>query len=439
MTLDLQRVADAMRARGAPPAKQVSGWSVDTRTLAPGDVYFALQGPNHDGHNFIRDAVEAGASAVVAQRSTGAPVELLVDDSLRALQDLAVWARRQWGGEVIGVTGSAGKTTTKDAIAHLLSVAMPTGKTVGNLNNHVGVPLSILRLPEKSRAAVLEMGMNHAGEIRDLAALAKPRVGVVTNVGYAHVEFFDSIEGVAAAKRELIEGLPADGVAVLNADDPLVSQFRFRHRGRSILFGFSESAEVRAQTLVTTNGRTRFRALGATFETTLTGRHSILNLLAAISVAQVYGIAAGRLGEAVRSFTAGKMRGERSEHNGVSIIDDCYNSNPEAAKSMIDVLRATPAQRRIAVLGEMLELGAQSARLHRQLGEHAAAAKIDLVVGIQGHAREIVQAALPNAHFFDTPEAAGDFVRENARPGDAVLFKGSRGVRVERALERFVA
>ncbi len=150
MTLDLQRVAEAMRAQGAPPAKQVSGWSVDTRTLAPGDVYFALQGPNHDGHNFIRAAVEAGASAVVAQRSTGAPVELLVDDSLRALQDLGAWARREWGGEVIGITGSAGKTTTKDAIAHLLSVAMPTGKTVGNFNNHVGVPLSILRLPEES-------------------------------------------------------------------------------------------------------------------------------------------------------------------------------------------------------------------------------------------------------------------------------------------------
>jgi UDP-N-acetylmuramoyl-tripeptide--D-alanyl-D-alanine ligase len=189
----------------------------------------------------------------------------------------------------------------------------------------------------------------------------------------------------------------------------------------------------------TAGGRTRFRALGADFETTLTGRHSILNLLAAIGVAQAYDIAAGRLRDAVRTFTIGRMRGERSEHNGVSIINDCYNSNPEAAKSMIDVLRATPAKRRIAVLGEMLELGAQSAELHREVGKHAAAAKIDLVIGVQGQARETVQAALPNAHFFDAPEAAGDYVRENAHPGDAVLFKGSRGVRVERALERFLA
>jgi UDP-N-acetylmuramoyl-tripeptide--D-alanyl-D-alanine ligase len=283
------------------------------------------------------------------------------------------------------------------------------------------------------------MGMNHAGEIRDLAGIAKPRVGVVTNVGYAHVEFFDSIEGVAAAKRELIEALPRDGVAVLNADDPFVSEFRRRHRGRSILFGFSESAEVRAQRVESAGGRTRFRALGVDFETTLTGRHSILNLLAAIGAAQACGISAGRLTEPVRTFTVGKMRGERSEHNGVSIINDCYNSNPEAAKSMIDLLRATPAERRIAVLGEMLELGTKSAELHRQVGKHAAAAKIDFVIGIQGHAREIVEAAPTNAHFFDTPESAGDYVREIARPGDAILFKGSRGVRVERALERFVA
>ena len=209
MTFPLQQVAGAMGAAGDPADVPVAGWSVDSRSLAPGDLYFALRGPNHDGHDYAARALEAGAVAAVVDHATGAPRELRVPDTLRALQDLGRWARRQWGGSVVGVTGSAGKTTTKDAIAHLLSVEIATGRTVGNFNNHVGVPLSILRLPDDCRVAVLEMGMNHAGEIRELAAIALPEIGVVTNVGYAHVEFFDSIEGVAAAKRELIEALPA--------------------------------------------------------------------------------------------------------------------------------------------------------------------------------------------------------------------------------------
>ena len=248
MTLNLQEVALAIGANTHPPPLAVAGWSVDTRTQNPGDVYFALRGPNHDGHDFLDAAIDKGASAVVVERADGrCPCELVVPDTERALQDLGAWARQKWGGKVIGVTGSAGKTTTKDAIAHLLETELPVGKTTGNFNNHVGVPLSLLRLPDGCRAGVIEMGMNHAGEIRRLAAIAKPDIGVVTNVGYAHVEFFDSIEGIAAAKRELIEGLPPDGVAVLNADDPRVSRFREVHPGRSVTFGFSEGADVRAE------------------------------------------------------------------------------------------------------------------------------------------------------------------------------------------------
>jgi UDP-N-acetylmuramoyl-tripeptide--D-alanyl-D-alanine ligase len=232
MTLDLQEVARARRAAGNPPPLPVTGWSVDTRTQNPGDLYFALRGPHHDGHDFVASAAARGAAGVVVERSCGAPRELVVSDTLVALQELAAWARAKWGGTVIGVTGSAGKTTTKDAIAHLLAVELPVGKTAGNFNNHVGVPLSILSLPDGCRAAVLEIGMNHAGEIRALAAIARPDVGVVTNVGYAHAEYFSSIEGVAAAKRELIEALPRSGVAVLNADDPRVLAFRDAHPGR---------------------------------------------------------------------------------------------------------------------------------------------------------------------------------------------------------------
>ena len=210
------------------------------------------------------------------------------------------------------MTGSAGKTTTKDAIAHLLETEFPVGKTNGNFNNHVGVPLSLLRLPDACRVGVIEMGMNHAGEIRHLAAIAQPDIGVVTNVGYAHVEFFDSIEGIAAAKREMIEGLPPDGVAVLNADDPRVSRFREVHPGRSVTFGFSEGADVRAENVEVTAAGSRFRCLGVDFESALSGRHAVMNLLAAIAVAHVFQIAPERLRPAVASFAVGNMRGERT-------------------------------------------------------------------------------------------------------------------------------
>src|ERR1019366_9035963 len=360
MSLNLQEVARAMRAAGRAPDIPVAGWSVDTRTQNSGDVYFALRGPNHDGHAFLAAAAEKGASAVVVDRpanvgqalSPANPPELVVGDTLRALGELGAWARRQWGRTVIGVTGSAGKTTTKDAIAHLLEVEFTVGRTVGNFNNHVGVPISILRLPDGCRAAVLEMGMNHAGEIRELAAMAAPQIGVVTNAGYAHVEFFDSIDDVAAAKRELIEALPADGVAVLNADDARVARFREVHPGRSVSFGFADNADVRAEAVEFSPAGSRFRACGVDYETGLVGRHAVMNLLAAIAVAREFGIAPGRLREPVGSFAIGKMRGERTEHNGIAIWNDCYNSNPEAAQSMIDVLSRTPATRRIAVLGE---------------------------------------------------------------------------------------
>jgi len=452
MTLNLQEVARAVGAHVPPQPRPVAGWSVDTRTQNPGDVYFALHGPNHDGHNFLAAAIEKGAAAVVVERTLPpaaarqAPPELcemVVPDTQRALQDLAAWARQKWGGHVIAVTGSAGKTTTKDSIAHLLETALPTGKTHGNLNNHVGVPLSLLRLPDSCRAAVIEMGMNHAGEIRRLAEIAKPNVGVVTNVGYAHVEFFSSIEGIAAAKRELIEGLAPHGVAVLNADDPRVAAFRsVVDPGLSLTFGFSEEAQVRADRVELTATASRFRCLGVDFETAMPGLHAVMNILAAIAVAHVLGLSAESLRPAVASLTVGSMRGQRTLHNGIVVWNDCYNSNPEAAQSMLDVLRSTPATRRIAVLGEMRELGQAGDELHRQVGRYAATCGVDLLIGVHGASLAMVEAARlagTQALFFDDPEEAGDSARESARPGDAILFKGSRGVKVEKALERFTA
>ena len=287
----MREIGAVMGVRAASDT-QITGWSVDSRTMAPGDLFFALRGPNHDGNAYIADALRKGAVAAIIDeqdslRGNDSRPLLIVPNSLGALQKIAAWAREQWGGEVIGVTGSAGKTSTKDVIAEMLSVKMPVGKTIGNFNNHVGVPLSILRLPAAARVAVLEIGMNHGGEIRELSAIARPRIGVVTNVGHAHMEAFDSIEGVAAAKRELIEALPGDGVAVLNADDPLVSQFREMHPGRTITFGLSEGADVRAEQVEITAEGVRFEVQGVRFESRLMGRHSILNLLAGIAVAWI--------------------------------------------------------------------------------------------------------------------------------------------------------
>jgi len=447
---ELSAEADSGTLKRAP--RSVTGWSVDTRTLLAGDLFFALRGPNHDGHAYAALALEKGAVGVVVERPMPGANVLMVPDSLAALQNLAAWARGRWGGRIVGVTGSAGKTTVKDAIAHLLAVELPVGKTAGNLNNHVGVPLSILRLPDESRVGVLEMGMNHADEIRALAAIAKPDIGVVTNVGYAHVEAFDSIDDVALAKRELIESLAqwtgqeaCPTTAVLNADDPRVLRFREIHPGRSITFGFSDGSDVRATDFASMPQGTLFRVDGIDFYTTLAGRHGVQNLLAAMAVARAFDIPLERLRDAVATFTIGKMRGERLEHNGVTIWNDCYNSNPEALRAMLDVLRSTPARRHIAVLGEMLELGHAAELLHRQAGRCAAESGLDALIAVGGAARfmaeEAERAGLPphSVHFFERSEDAGGFVRHLIQPGDAVLFKGSRGVRIERAMEQVLA
>ncbi len=445
MKFQLGQVACALGQTAACASAPVTGWSVDSRTLAPGDLFFALRGPNHDGHVFVEDVLRRGAVAAVVDHPAAAGELLVVPDTLAAMETLASWARAQWGGQVVGVTGSAGKTTTKEVIAQLLGAGMTVGKTVGNLNNHVGLPLSILRLPEEARAAVLEIGMNHPGEIRRLAAIARPNVGVVTNVGFAHAEFFDSVDGVALAKRELIESLPPDGTAVLNADDPRVAGFKEIHHGPVLTFGTSPEADVRPVQVDDTPGGIRFRLGQTDFECSLVGRHGLLNVLAGIAVAGVFGIAPDRLVEAVRALAPGKMRGERFTHAGITILNDCYNSNPEAARAMLDVLRETPARRRIAVLGEMLELGRWSEPLHRDVGNYAAACGVNVLVGIRGAARQMVDEAIRSglpadaAFFFEDPAAAGDFLRTLLAEGDAVLFKGSRGTHVEKALENFCA
>jgi UDP-N-acetylmuramoyl-tripeptide--D-alanyl-D-alanine ligase len=472
MKLGLEQIADWTGAQlaiphGAAPAApsgstptcaQASGYSIDTRTLAPGDLFFAVRGEHFDAHDFVAEAFRRGAcSAVIAKSKSRELLAeghthplLLVDDPLVALQTLAAAVRRHWGGRVVAVTGSAGKTTTKDAIAAVLGTQFHVLKSKGNLNNHFGLPLQLLKLSPEDEVAVIEMGMSAAGEIAALCHIADPDWGVVTNVGNAHTESFpDGIAGVARAKYELIAGLSSKAkdraVAFLNADDPYVSQFGRDFPGRVVYYGTAAVADVRAENIEERGPRgSRFTVVtadGATADVhlALMGRHNILNALAGISVGLQAGIPLERSVAAVAALTPEDKRGALVEWRGATLINDSYNSNPEALQSMIRTLAAVPATRRILVAGEMLELGRRAALLHRECGEAAALAGIDIVVGVRGLAKEIV-AGVESAHgstralFVETPQQAGEWLRQNLREGDAVLLKASRGVRLEQAL-----
>lgn len=429
----------------APPFTDatITGWSIDSRTTQPGDLFIALSGERFDGHDFVAAAFERGAVAALVQRPVDANgVQIEVPDTQQALEQIARRMRDAWNGIVIGVTGSAGKTSTKDIIAALLSVRFATGKTIGNFNNHIGVPLSILRLPDDCTIAVLEMGMNHAGEIKHLCEIARPQMGVLTNIGYAHVEnFSDGIEGIARAKAELIEGLAEDGIAILNGDDRRVARVSHPYR---LCFGMGRGNDVRAMAPKFREQGAVFSVAGVRFHTRLMGRHGVMNILAGLAVAQEFGISLSALREAVAALEPGPMRGAKLERNGVQIYDDCYNANPDAMRAMLDVLKETPARRRIAVLGEMRELGQWAEPLHRDIGEYAARSGVDVLFGIRGASRHMVSSAqsagldADAACFFEEPEEAGRVLRQVARAGDAVLFKGSRGTRVELALQAFL-
>lgn len=420
--------------------------SIDTRSITPGALFAALRGPNHDGHDHVPEAFAKGAAAAVVDHEIpGAGPQHVTSDVLAWLQQTARQQRERWGGRIVGITGSAGKTTTKDACAAVLAHAFRTGKTAGNYNNHYGVPLTLLNLDDDAEVGVVEMGMNHAGEIRELAQIAQPEIGVVTNVGSAHIEHLGSIDAIAMAKRELIESLPPDGTAVLNADDARVREFAKVHPGQTIFYGFSEAAHVRAE-------RVQYVSAGSNFEVAdvgsffcpLPAKGGVMAALAALAVAKTLGMDLKELQSAIASLAPPKNRLNRIEHGGMVIWDDCYNSNPEAAMMMLDLLAAGPAGRRIAVLGEMLELGRWSEDLHREVGRYAAVCGVSMLIGIRGAAEQMVdagrQAGLPpdSALFFDEPEEAGRFLKTIAIPNDSLLFKGSRGTRVELALEAFL-
>ncbi len=449
MKLTLARAAEFMPATGEfAPEVLAGGYSIDSRTLQPGDLFFAVRGERFDGHDYVEAALANGAVAAVvekqqAERFSTESRLLVVEDSLRALQRLGAAVRRLWGKPLIGVTGSAGKTTTKEVIAHVLSMRHRVLKSQGNLNNHFGLPLQLLKLEPEHEIAVIEMGMSHAGEITALAKLAEPDCGVVTMVAPVHLEFFESIAGIARAKYELIQSLPPGGIAVLNADDEYVSQFGRDFHGRVVMFGRHTAADVSAQNVESHGSE------GSAFDIVvqgnhapallpLLGEHNIYNALAGVAVGLQYGVLLGEAAESLATLSAGDKRGEILHINGATVINDCYNSNPKALDSMVRSLAKIPARRRIVIAGEMLELGPAGEEMHRASGRHMGEAGIDLLIGVRGLAQAIVEGARQSgmrAEFLSTPEEAGEWLAREVRPGDVILLKASRGVRLERTLE----
>jgi UDP-N-acetylmuramoyl-tripeptide--D-alanyl-D-alanine ligase len=456
MRLTLGQVADWIYAEGSfDTAAEAQGYSIDSRTIGAGELFFAVKGEHLDGHNYVAAALAAGAIAAVVSNAWVVPAEIDETRLLRvadgedcvliALQRLAHAVRRHWGRRVIGVTGSAGKTTTKEAVAQVLAARFRVLKSAGNLNNAFGVPLQLLRLEPEHEVAVIEMGMNHAGEIAALARIAEPDWAVVSNVAPVHIEFFpDGLAGIARAKYELVEALPADGMAFLNGDDPYVRDFGRGMGDRAVLYGLTESAQVRAENL---------RELGvegvlfdvladrqrAQVHLRLLGRHNVLNALAAIAVGLRGGIPLAECAAAIAGLQPADKRGEILNWRGATLINDSYNSNPRALDAMVDALMSMPGQRHIVVAGEMLELGTEAAALHAACGQKMAEKGVSAIIGVRGQTAALVEAATAagaNASFVATPEEAGQWMRANLQPGDVVLLKASRGVRLEKALDQ---
>jgi UDP-N-acetylmuramoyl-tripeptide--D-alanyl-D-alanine ligase len=455
MKLSCLEISQAIKAVGRPADDEIFpvGYSIDSRTIQPGECFIAIRGRNFDGHQFITEALSKGASLVVAEAQAkgpwprDAPV-MIVEDTLVALQRLASHVRSKWGKRVIAITGSTGKTTTKDITSFLLTARFRVFKTIGNFNNDYGLPLSLLGLQDWAEIAVIELGMSSPGEITRLSRIAGPNIGVVTNVKPVHLEFFKSIQGIAEAKRELIEQLPTDGVAVLNNDDIRVRKFGSHFPGQILTYGTQTAAtyrasEIRFSGLNGTEFRLDHKGGSYLFSLPLIGVHNVSNCLPGIAVAHHLGLGLEVIDQRMKQLKPSAGRGEiLSFSDGFLVLNDSYNSNPAALEAMIQVLKKVPeVKRRILVAGEMLELGSRSPEFHRSCGRTAAKSKLDFILGVQGQACNLVEAARKEGYssdramFFENATAAGEWLSGRVGPDDLILVKGSRSVKTERVIE----
>lgn len=453
--LSADEIALAIQAVRKVASKDIipAGYSIDSRTLRPGDCFIAIRGVNYDGHQFIADAVRKGACLIIAHSDCQYPVELswpvlYVNDTLIALQKLANYVRRKWGKTVIGITGSIGKTTTKEITGFVLESLFKVFKSMGNFNNDYGLPLSILKIEESHDIAVLEMGMSHAGEIARLCQIAQPSIGIVTNVRPVHLENFSSVSSIAKAKRELIESLSSEGTGILNNDDRLVRKFGRSFPGQVVTFGIMtpstyRAADVRFGGLKGNEFRLDHKSRAHLLHLPLIGEHNIYNCLPGIAIAHHLGLGFEIIAQRMEQLKPAPGRGEILHFKkNFSVLNDTYNSNPAALEAMLKfVKRLKGYRRKILVAGEMLELGPAAKQYHRDCGSLAAGARIDLIIGVRGLAEHFIAAAREHGYdasrapFFEDPEAAGEWLTREVKSGDLILVKGSRGVKTEKVIE----
>ena len=444
------------------PGQTFDGVSIDTRTLRRGELFVAIRGERFDGAEFAAAAIDAGAEGVLVPRGWSARVRsaslsgerksvavIEVADTTIALQSLGRAIRRESGAKVVAITGSAGKTTTKEVTSELLSARYRVTRNRGNFNNHIGLPLSLIELRQRPEIAVVELGMNHAGEISTLVGIAEPEVRVWTNVGEAHLGFFASLDAIADAKAEILEAARPGDLLIANADDPRITARSRAFAGRVITFGVDRDADVRASSIVDrgiegVSARVATPQGSADVTTPLVGRGNLANVLAAIAVALQFDVALSDIAAAVPALRPAAHRGEVVRlANGVTVIDDSYNANPTATRRALEVLAGSRAARRFAVIGEMLELGAHADDLHTEVGRAAANAALDGLIAVGGAAARVLAAAavaagMPSAsvRYYATSDEAADAAAAMLSAGDLLLVKGSRGIKTDRVVDR---
>ncbi len=435
----------------------IKGFSIDSRTVRRGELFIAIKGDRFDGHDFVEEAIKKGAWGAVVERSTlekkfgilgGIKNIFPVEDTLFSLQEIAMAHRKRFSVPLVGITGSNGKTTTKEMVAGILKEKGPVLKNEGNLNNHIGVPLTLLKMNGSHRSAVIEMGMSAPGEIEALTRIAGPDIGIITNIGPAHLEFLGGMDNVAHAKGELLATMNQQGTAVLNADDRYFEMLKNKFGGAVRSFGTETKADVTARDIrqgkdftdftLCTGGRStgvRLRAVG---------RHNVSNALAAAAAALAAGVSLDSVKIGLEDFVPIHLRSELKLIKGRTVLADCYNANPGSVRAALDTLVTLRSGRKtVAVLGDMLELGDFSSEAHRDAGAAAARLGVDVLIVVGSFARFTAegarQAGMPAARVFEaaTTAQAAALLREQSKNGDAVLVKGSRGMKMEAILEEF--
>lgn len=447
MELPVQKIARIVSGILTPSHSPVvvTGVSTDSRTIRPGELFVPLVGPHYNGHDYLGQAVQNGAAVCLSEEVVaGLPVPIIrVEDTLKALGDLAAAVRARYKGPLVAITGTAGKTTTKEMLATILSQTGPGLKTEGNFNNLIGLPLTLFQLEASHRWVVLEMGMSARGEIARLAQIAAPTIGLITNVGPAHLQTLHGVEGVARAKGELFESLHPQATAVINADDSRVLPLPVANGVHRLLFGYNPQADVRAEAVVTRGDKVVFELVlpSGRWPVTLSvpGRHNVANALAAAAAAVAMKVDGDTIAKGLSLFKTIRGRMELFRlANGASLIEDSYNANPASMRAALAALNDLEGKgRRIAVLGDMLELGEETEALHKELGLEAAG-QVDVLLLLGEMAAKVAAGAREGGldesrlHMVENAEAACRWLRSGLQPEDRILIKGSRGMRMEK-------